>query len=89
MAVKRRVSKKRVSKKRVSKKVAPKGKVSLKSESQKMAGYCVKCKAKGREMKNVSLKLTKNGAVQVSGVCTKCGTKMNTFKKKDEFKVGK
>ena len=76
-------------KKKSLKKKTPSEKVSLKNEKQKVYGYCLTCRAKNTLMKDVSLKLTKNGAVQVSGFCTKCNTKMNIFQKKDLFKVSK
>ena len=41
--------------------------------------WCMKCKAK-REMKNAAKVTMKNGRPAMSGVCSKCGTKM--------FKIG-
>ena len=39
-------------------------------------GYCVKCKAKGREMKNPGIHKTSRGGFMAKGQCTKCGTTM-------------
>ena len=46
-------------------------------------GYCVKCKAKGREMKNVSIKQTSRGGYMAQGTCASCGTKMSAMMSKD------
>lgn len=42
----------------------------------KVTGYCVKCKAKDREMKNVSLVEMKPGRFAAKGNCSVCGTGM-------------
>ena len=46
-------------------------------------GYCVKCKAKGREMKNPTIKQTARGGFMGQGNCSKCGTKMSAMMSKD------
>ena len=46
-------------------------------------GYCVKCKAKGREMKNPEIKQTPRGGYMAKGNCTSCGTKMSAMMSKD------
>lgn len=45
-----------------------------------MTGYCVKCKAKDREMNDAEGVTLKNGKPAVKGTCAVCGTKM--------FKIG-
>ena len=45
-----------------------------------MKGYCVKCK-QSREMKDIKKKKSSNGRNMVTGVCSKCGTKMSVFTK--------
>lgn len=39
-------------------------------------GYCVSCKEKDREMKNVKIQQTARGGFMARGVCTTCNTKM-------------
>jgi hypothetical protein len=46
-------------------------------------GYCVKCKVKGREMKNPVIKQTARGGYMGQGGCTTCGTKMSAMMSKD------
>ncbi len=46
-------------------------------------GYCVKCKVKGREMKNPQIKQTARGGYMAQGNCTACGTKMSAMMSKD------
>ena len=48
-----------------------------------VAGYCVKCKAKGREMKNPEIKKTARGGFMGQGNCTTCGTRMSAMMSKD------
>lgn len=48
-----------------------------------MKGYCVKCKEKGRDMKDVSIKQTSRGGYMAQGTCTSCGTKMSAMMSKD------
>ncbi len=46
-------------------------------------GYCVKCKAKGRQMKNPEVKQTARGGYMAQGTCSVCGTKMSAMMSKD------
>ena len=46
-------------------------------------GYCVKCKVKGRQMKNPEIKQTARGGYMAQGACTSCGTKMSAMMSKD------
>ena len=46
-------------------------------------GYCVKCKVKGREMKNPTVSQTARGGYMAQGMCTSCGTKMSAMMSKD------
>ena len=46
-------------------------------------GYCVKCKVKGREMKDPSIHKTSRGGFLGKGQCTKCGTNMAAMMSKD------
>jgi len=46
-------------------------------------GYCVKCKVKGREMKNVSIKQNVRGGYMAQGACASCGTKMSAMMSKE------
>ena len=39
-------------------------------------GYCVKCKQKGQDMKDVKINQTARGGYMAKGLCTKCGNKM-------------
>lgn len=48
-----------------------------------VSGYCVKCKEKGREMKNPSIKQTTRGGYMAQGNCSKCNTKMSAMMSKD------
>ena len=48
-----------------------------------VTGYCVKCKAKGREMKNPEIKKTARGGFMGQGNCTTCGTRMSAMMSKD------
>ena len=50
---------------------------------EKYIGYCVKCKNK-QEMLEAEVTKTKNGRRMVKGKCSKCGTKMCKFLKKEE-----
>ncbi len=43
-----------------------------------MEGFCVMCKCK-QQMEQVKEKKTSNGRRMMSGLCSKCGTKMNVF----------
>jgi len=46
-------------------------------------GYCVKCKVKGREMKDPVITQTVRGGYMAQGNCTSCGTKMSAMMSKD------
>jgi len=46
-------------------------------------GYCVKCKEKGREMKNPVIGKTARGGFMAKGTCASCGTKMSAMMSKD------
>jgi len=46
-------------------------------------GYCVKCKAKGREMKNPEIHKTSRGGFMGKGQCATCGTNMSAMMSKD------
>lgn len=46
-------------------------------------GYCVKCKEKGREMKNPIIKQTARGGYMAQGNCSVCGTRMSAMMSKD------
>ena len=46
-------------------------------------GYCVKCKEKGREMKDPEIHQTARGGFMAKGQCTSCGTKMAAMMSKD------
>lgn len=46
-------------------------------------GYCVKCKKKGQEMKNVRIEQTARGGYMAKGTCTVCGTNMCAMMSKD------
>jgi len=48
-----------------------------------VTGYCVKCKEKGREMKNPSIGKTARGGFMAKGTCASCGTKMSAMMSKD------
>ena len=43
-------------------------------------GYCVKCKKKGVEIKDVKKAKTKKGKDYLRGSCPHCGTTVCTFK---------
>ena len=46
-------------------------------------GYCVSCKEKNREMKDVKIQQTARGGFMARGVCTTCNTAMCTMMSKD------
>ena len=46
-------------------------------------GYCVKCRVKGREMKNSQIKQNSRGGYMAQGSCSVCGTKMSAMMSKD------
>ncbi len=39
-------------------------------------GYCVRCKKKGQDMKNVIIGKTAKGGFMAKGQCVECGTNM-------------
>ena len=53
-----------------------------------MLSYCLKCKKKKKEKKNVASKLlkTKNGRTMISSKCTICSSKKSRFMKDQEPK---
>ncbi len=51
--------------------------------SNMVCGYCVKCKEKGREMKNAEVAQTARGGYMAKGNCSSCGTKMSAMMSKD------
>ena len=53
----------------------------MENSENKMYSYCLKCKQK-KEMHNGKLLTNKKGGKYLQGTC-ECGTKMNTFLKKD------
>ena len=46
-------------------------------------GYCVKCRVKGREMKNSKVTQTARGGYMAQGNCSVCGTRMSAMMSKD------
>ena len=46
-------------------------------------GYCVKCKRKGTDMKDVIVCQTPKGGYMAKGKCPKCGTTMCAMMSKD------
>jgi hypothetical protein len=48
-----------------------------------VSGYCVKCKEKGREMKDPEIKQTARGGYMAQGNCVKCNTRMSAMLSKD------
>jgi hypothetical protein len=46
-------------------------------------GYCVKCKEKGVEMKDVVIEQTPRGVFMAKGKCPTCGTSMCVMMSKD------
>jgi len=55
--------------------------------------YCVKCKAKGRVMKDAVISQTPKGGFMAKGKCPECGTTMCAMMSKDKadsaIKAGK
>ena len=49
-----------------------------------VTGYCVKCKEKGREMKDPEIVKTSRGGYMAKGTCSSCGTKMSAMMSKDD-----
>lgn len=56
----------------------PPKKSAAAAASEKVIGYCVKCKTK-REMKDAKETILDNGRKMMKGVCSVCGTKMGLF----------
>ena len=48
-----------------------------------VSGYCVKCKKKGQEMKDVKINKTAKGGFMAKGECTSCGCNMCAMMSKD------
>ena len=48
-----------------------------------VAGYCVKCKKKGQEMKDAKIAQTARGGYMAKGKCTTCGSNMCAMMSKD------
>lgn len=46
-------------------------------------GYCVKCKEKGREMKDPEIVKTSRGGYMAKGKCVTCNTNMSAMLSKD------
>lgn len=46
-------------------------------------GYCVKCREKGREMKNPEIFQTARGGYMAKGNCSVCGTRMSAMLSKE------
>ena len=57
--------------------------IKSKKEEKMVKGYCVKCKVKGREMKNPGIYKTSKGGFMGKGQCTSCGTNMAAMMSKD------
>ena len=56
------------------------GSIIPKNSSQVFTAMCLgKCKRTKQQISNVKFNRNPNGSIRVSGVCSKCGTKMNTF----------
>lgn len=49
-----------------------------------VTAYCVKCKAKGREMKEAVIGQTAKGGYMAKGKCPTCGTTMCAMMSKDK-----
>mgnify|MGYP001616593552 CR=1 FL=1 len=52
-----------------------------------VTAYCVKCKVKGRAMKDASIGQTVKGGYMAKGKCTTCGTVMCAMMSKDNAEV--
>ncbi len=51
-----------------------------------VTGYCVKCKAKDREMKNPEIVKTSRGGFMGKGNCKVCNTRMSAMMSEDNAK---
>lgn len=59
--------------------------IKLKNPSQKITGFCLKCKKKGILIQNCNFFMNKNGSIRASGTCPKCGTGVNAFMSRNDF----
>ncbi len=48
-----------------------------------VTGYCVKCKEKGRKMKDAAISQTARGGYMAKGKCEVCGTSMAAMMSKE------
>ncbi|MFA6974260.1 MAG: DUF5679 domain-containing protein [Parcubacteria group bacterium] len=48
-----------------------------------VSGYCVKCKEKGKEMKNAEIVQTARGGYMAKGKCPSCGTSICAMMSKE------
>lgn len=48
-----------------------------------VSGYCVKCREKGKEMKNPEIVQTSRGGYMAKGKCPSCGTNMSAMMSKE------
>ena len=51
-----------------------------------VTGYCVKCKEKGKKMKNPEIVKTSRGGYMGKGNCESCNTKMSAMMSEDNAK---
>ena len=51
-----------------------------------VTGYCVKCKEKGREMKDPEIVKTARGGYMAKGKCESCGTNMSAMMSEENAK---
>ena len=57
-----------------------KGGIKLRDPSHSFTAMCLgKCKRSIQTISDVKFYKNRNGSVRVAGICSKCGTKMNTF----------
>ncbi len=59
--------------------------IKLKNPSQKITGFCLKCKKKGILIKNCNFFMNKNGSIRASGTCSICGNIVNAFMSRNDF----
>ena len=78
---KKRVSKTKKAHNKAHKvKTNTKGVIKLRDASHKFTAMCLgQCKKSIQTISNVKFYKNNNGSVRVAGICSKCGTKMNTF----------
>ena len=54
--------------------------IKLRDPSHSFTAMCLgKCKRSIQTISDVKFYKNRNGSVRVAGICSKCGTKMNTF----------